>query len=496
MSHLLELAIGVVLVWLLLSIVLSVVNEALALIFRIRSKHLWLAIGRILQPTLVGQRRKLLETVIILPLDDGSDLRPTAQPGFADESTTSRTRTDPHDPALRPVQESLQRIYNELAPSLTEVALNGRRTKTTAIPSQVLAEAIARVARTTVLPNDLLIAAKRLGWVGPELSKLRGWVASKDALTPIDRKTFVTELVDGATPVERPILFDTAASILTLQDLHTLFGSQPALQQAFADLFRIKDLRQRAEALTVLIRQRIDREFDQLNALYRRQSRKVLGILAIPLVIGTEANAITLVKQLHHDANLRTAVAAEGAVFASSADLDALLLTRCAPTTSATTSVTQPGSDSAGAAGAGPGATPLSSGPGTPTAGTSVPNAEATATSSTTTAVPTAEGAKTSTSLVTTTTLPPFEAAQAKLDCAANLLNASDRLQLVPNWRKRWSQREDFCDFFVTSWKATWSDYGIFGRLITLLALSFGAQFWFDVLRRLTGLRNHLAPSG
>jgi len=31
--------------------------------------------------------------------------------------------------------------------------------------------------------------------------------------------------------------------------------------------------------------------------------------------------------------------------------------------------------------------------------------------------------------------------------------------------------------------------WAIFGRPITLLALMFGAQFWFDVLRRLVGIR-------
>lgn len=40
---------------------------------------------------------------------------------------------------------------------------------------------------------------------------------------------------------------------------------------------------------------------------------------------------------------------------------------------------------------------------------------------------------------------------------------------------------------------AVWHDHGFLGRSITLIALLFGAQFWFDVLRRLTGLRTTLS---
>ena len=49
-NDLLDLAIGLVFVWFILSLVISVVNEGFVFVFRIRAKHLWLGIGRLVSP--------------------------------------------------------------------------------------------------------------------------------------------------------------------------------------------------------------------------------------------------------------------------------------------------------------------------------------------------------------------------------------------------------------------------------------------------------------
>ena len=54
------------------------------------------------------------------------------------------------------------------------------------------------------------------------------------------------------------------------------------------------------------------------------------------------------------------------------------------------------------------------------------------------------------------------------------------------------TDRLDRWDF----WGYEFNDFGWFGRLITLVALMFGAQFWFDVLRRLVGIRGTLSGEG
>ncbi len=62
-NDLLDLAIGLVFVWFILSLVISVVNEAIVLIFRIRAKHLWLGIGRLVSPRDGRYARRLWESV-------------------------------------------------------------------------------------------------------------------------------------------------------------------------------------------------------------------------------------------------------------------------------------------------------------------------------------------------------------------------------------------------------------------------------------------------
>jgi hypothetical protein len=60
-NDLLDLAIGLVFVWFILSLVVSVVNEGFVLVFRIRAKHLWLGIGRLVNPRDGRYARRLWE---------------------------------------------------------------------------------------------------------------------------------------------------------------------------------------------------------------------------------------------------------------------------------------------------------------------------------------------------------------------------------------------------------------------------------------------------
>jgi len=45
-------------------------------------------------------------------------------------------------------------------------------------------------------------------------------------------------------------------------------------------------------------------------------------------------------------------------------------------------------------------------------------------------------------------------------------------------------------------WHYEFDNWGLLGRLTTILALMFGAQFWFDVLRQLVGIRRTIGGNG
>ena len=450
-SPILELAIGVVFVWFLLSVALSALNDGLALLFRIRAKHLWLAVGRIAEPATAHQGRRFWDTVIRLPFSrENYDLRPKAQAEAADEPLrSSLTRKSRLDSSHKNLAQSLQDLYDRLAPNLTDVALNGRKSKLTAIPAELLAGAIAEIA-VRVFPADLVAVAPGLNWTPEDLRTLDVAMTNIPADQVLSAADTAALNVAGKSVGDLAALHAKATLQFTTRDLSRWFRDQPAVLDALRSTLTITDTTARAKVAFGVVQRRVEHEMDQLSALYRRQSRKVLAVLAIPFVVFTEANAVSLVQQLHRDDNLRQVVSANATTIAAQSDLDAIVKANCEPSTNA----------------------------------------------------PSPKESTTTTS--TTTTLAPFEAARERVSCAGHILGAADEFRLVPDWGSRWkaTARRDSSGccrlwrFARRTVGGTFADYGWFGRPITLVALLFGAQFWFDVLRRLVGLRQSTAASG
>ncbi len=450
-SAILELAIGVVFVWLLFSLALSTVNDALALVFRIRAKHLWLAVGRVLEPSTTRQARRFWDTIIRLPFSrDEYDVRPRSSASAADNPVRP-TEAPPETGAL---QQRLQDLYDRLAPNLTDVALRGRRSKLTSLPTNLLAEAVARLA-TSVFPGDL-VAQSNLPRSGQAVWNLEQRAQLETAVGQLAPDQNVTLdavrnfTIEGKTPEQLEELWSRAGERLTARDLVHYFQDQPALADSLRSVLRISSVEEQAKAAIATVQARIDREMEQLSALYRRQSRKVLGLLGLPFVLATNTNAVGLVQQLHRDANLRQVVSASAASV-SETDLNAVTAKYCTPPTT-----TSP-----------PASPAINADP------QSKPKP------------------------------PTVEDVRDELRCAVRILGAADQLELVPNWASRWnasaSTERGCCRlwrFVQSTVRSTVVDFGWVGRPITLIALSFGAQFWFDILRRLLGLRNRSGAAG
>ena len=102
-NDLLDLAIGLVFVWFILSLVVSVVNEGFVLVFRIRAKHLWLGIGRLVNPRDGRYARRLWDSVVSLPLSSLAAKQtrrsPTSDRGI--QLWASRTRPSAAHPHRR-----------------------------------------------------------------------------------------------------------------------------------------------------------------------------------------------------------------------------------------------------------------------------------------------------------------------------------------------------------------------------------------------------------
>ena len=181
------------------------------------------------------------------------------------------------------------------------------------------------------------------------------------------------------------------------------------------------------------------------------RAEKCSGLLGLPFVLAMNTNAVGLVQQLHRDANLRQVVSA-GAAVAAESDLNSVTAKYCTPPT--------------------------------PTSPQPSPAIDAD---------PAREPKP-----------PTVQDVRDELRCAVQILSAADELELVPNWASRWnasaSTRRTGCcrlwRFAQSTVRSTVADFGWVGRPITSIALSFGAQFWFDILRRLLGLRNRSGAAG
>jgi len=527
-NDLLDLAIGLVFVWFVLSLVISVINEGLVLLFRIRAKHLWLAIGRLVNPTEGKYARRLWDTLVRLPLSFRVfDLRPRAVTDSADAAATRltllksvdeklSTKENPTVTVSQRQRKALQRIYDALAPRVTDVALAGRKSKLTKISGAVFAEAIANLTRS-VHWSDLeqaaetswnpeqraaLIAAREAAGESPEdvidvgafmaleiLSRAPGGstAAAGEPITKAAELPIVTE-------TEKRLLFEQASTPLTPQDIIEFFKGNPDLARALSEVPGVKEATAKVADLCATVETWFNREMDQLSAMYRRQSRKILAILALPVVLIFQANTLAIVSDLRSDSALRDAVVNQAVAVAANSSIADVLAKDCPPDDAAAPSSTTAGASATTATGAAdntaePTQSPVVTGPvSTPTDTSTASSAGESGAASTT--GPTAS----STAPSTTTSGNTFTDATEKLKCAGKVIEAAGSLSLVPDidrLQKLDPAHDSF--FFGLSWGDIWGyeseEWGLFGRAMTALALMFGAQFWFDVLRRLVGIR-------
>ncbi|MCA1692101.1 MAG: hypothetical protein LC733_07855 [Actinobacteria bacterium] len=426
----LDIVIGVVFVWLLMSVILATIGEGFSLLTHLRAKHLWLGIGRLLDPNTMPLPRTFADAALKVPLLGQRDVRPKAL-ATPETSTANRftKRPDEKEPHLASVRQQTQRVYDALAPQLTEIAAPGRLSKVTKVAGDALADAIVAAVRR-VYPPDLTASAGELGWDDTRKAALQTALAGKQPGEELDVAAVVALSGPALSEADLRALYVEATERLTARDVAAYFANNPQLGKALTDAAAAVGGTGRVTAVKQTIDRWFDREMDQISAFYRRQNRKILAVLALPLVLVLQGNAIGLVQNLHHDANLRQAVSSAAVNAAAQESIeDAVASEDCR-----------------------------------------VPS--------------------------TTTTTDPVTAASARFACAGEVIGRASRFQAGWAW-------QDFKDAHGTTGSGAsgnLNDVGPFlverwawiGRPLTWIALLFGAQFWFDALRRLVGLRSTL----
>ena len=226
-------------------------------------------------------------------------------------------------------------------------------------------------------------------------------------------------------------LYRVAKDLFTARDVLDLFKHNDALVQALNKSLQASDAAARSAALRSTVETWFNREMDQLSAMYRRQARKILAILAFFVVLIFPANTLGIIADLRSDTALRQAVANQAIASVQPGVLAEITAKYCPPSHDAVGA----GADAAG---------------------------------------------------------DPLERARTRLECAGKIIKSANAFALLPDWDKIQSFDGQQGWSWADVWHYEFDRRGIFGRPITLLALMFGAQFWFDVLRRLVGIRKSI----
>lgn len=417
-SELLDTIIGVVFVWFLLSMVLAAIAEGIALVLRARANHLWWGIAQLLRPAVQAAGTNVqFQPVVRVP-----KVRPVV--GKAGVSG---------DNAQQQVNE---RIYAQLAPTVIEIAAPGNKSKITHVARDAFANAVIAVAGEPRTP-ELIAQAQSEGWSADKVTALATALAGLGAGS-LDRSQVEGVATTEITADELTDLYDAASTSATVADITEFVKENAQLRRAINQAIATVEASEQVVAAKKVIENWFEAKMDQLTALYRRQRRKLLALLALPLVLVTHANAIALFQDLRRDSALRAAVVARAVDEAAYENFAAAMKGACAPR---------------------------------------------------------ADGDDVS-------------KAVDNYKCAAKVLDRASEFRVGLAWEDMKSASGvkgekatlELADMQPYLGHALRDDWGFLGRTLTWLALLFGAQFWFDVLRRLTGLRTVLrgptAPSG
>jgi hypothetical protein len=429
LTGLVEVAIGVVFVWFLLSLIISAVNEAFTWATRLRSKLLWQSLARLFESELKAPEARLRDLAVRLP-GGKDDHRPTSS---GDPSALSNLRASSTRPATTTASPPLQQLYDVLKRRVADPAPGSWRTRISSIGTDALSDALLGVAEATVTKASLLATTNDL-----ELTTFIQGLSDG----PLDKAT-----VEGAVPTDKAAAFDAvwndAERVVTIEDLEALLAGNSSLSRSLKAIRKNVDPSQQLGKARDEIGRWFDSSMDALTTFYRRQSRKIAAVIALPLVLLTNANSFDLYHRLRGDQDLQTAASS-----------------------SAATWVAQPLNSSGSTASI--------------DLGKVCARATVAAASSGTTSAPTTS---TATSTGATGPAQAIDEARRRLDCARGIVASSSLLTFIGP-RGFWHELRA-----TDSGGLRWLWDGLVGRAVTWAALLFGAGFWYDVLRRLVGLK-------
>ena len=463
-SEWLDIAIGVVFVWFIFSLAVSATNEAINRLLAVRSKQLWLALGQVLD----DQRARGILATTFGPLLSGLGRplhwwrhRNDRAAGTAPSATGGSPKTGLQSFDPRPRGESVTDRDAARTPTATQLLYSTRavldldnktrpnaRTRLSNIPARVFSQALIELG---ALPPD---TGTGTGSAVPTGAPAGAPAAGRTCAADLSAADAAPAIDAGPPPTNLPPPAPSTPKTpddLANEAVERMLARLPETMQApLRVLWLSAD--HKIETFRELVEQWFDAQMVRLTRFYRTQLRIILLIVAaivtlLALGAGLRADSLRLVSDLQRDQDLRTVLTGLGAQV-SDQDLKEL---------------------------------------GCPTATTGV----GAATTSTEATVSTDDicrlkGAQKLQGLVTALKVTDLnldaQAVPGTPTTAAIAASTSFWNTHNPFWR-RLGGINVFGDFWG-NWRA------LAGVLITAVAISFGATFWYDALRRLVGLRS------
>ena len=157
-SDLVDVVIGVVFAWFLLSLAVSAVNESFTWLTRARAKLLWNALGRLFDDGVAAADGRLRSIAVQLP-KGGRDLRPVAT---TEASNLSNLR-EKAKPKAPPPPEHLSALYDIIHGRVPDPAPRNWRTRISHVPTEIIGDAVTSLAAKTVTVASLLAVIDEAG---------------------------------------------------------------------------------------------------------------------------------------------------------------------------------------------------------------------------------------------------------------------------------------------------------------------------------------------
>ena len=304
-SSILEVAIGMIFVYLLLSLICSTINEGIASLINKRGKNLFEGIKNLLNdPKFTGLAQQLYSHGLVdgISQNAANPVKPNRLPSYMSSNTFALALLDiigsqgaqaSWSDGVKRRQEDLDAARAQLSPNPTDA--DQQKVKAAEDALDKAKEALKRAGAAAALHADAAKAAQAVA--GPEdFTNLRTASTKLRQALAIGR-TLVAEYPDPLGNIQRAV--ETLPAGHTQESLLVLLDKTKRETAVVAD---------QLASLQANVEQWFNQAMDRVGGWYKRWTQKILLVIAVILVFAANADTLALANRLIRDNALRASM--------------------------------------------------------------------------------------------------------------------------------------------------------------------------------------------